>query len=113
MNTDKGQWAQLDMYRPAKDFASSSNIDVEFEHMQNPSRDKNDIKKEQSDYKLNSAKQSGLYKSIKDKGIQKPVFLTHSKQFGEMVSDGGHRLSVANDLGPNTIVPVEHGEDVI
>lgn len=113
MNRKEGQWKQLDMFRPAKEFGSTSNIDVEFESMRNPSKDKDAIKKEHAEHKVNAAKQSGLYQSIKDNGVQKPVFISHSRQFGEMVSDGGHRVAVAADIGPDTLVPVEHGENVL
>jgi len=112
VNRSEGQWEQLDMFRPAKDFKNSSNIDVEFEHLGNPNKDKNEIKKEHTAYKVNTAKKSGLYESIKKKGVRTPVFLSHSKRFGEMVSDGGHRVASATDINPNMLVPVEHGNDV-
>ena len=100
------------MFRPAREFRNTSNIDVEFEHMGDPSRNKNEIKKEHAAHKVAAAKKSGLYDSIKDTGVQKPVFLSHSKRFGEMVSDGGHRVAAALDINPSMIVPVEHGKDV-
>ena len=112
MNRSEGQWTQLDMFRPAKDFNNTSNIDVEFEHMGNPSRNKNEIKKEHSDYKVDAAKKSGLYESIKNTGVQTPIFLSHSKKFGEMVSDGGHRVAAATDINPSMLLPIEHGRDV-
>jgi ParB-like nuclease domain len=112
MNRSESQWQQLDMFRPAKDFKNTSNIDVEYEHMTDPSKDKNTIKKEHADYKVDAAKKSGLYESIKSDGVKKPVFIAHSKRFGEMVSDGGHRVAAATDINPNMLVPVEHSENV-
>ena len=61
MNRSEGQWKQLDMFRPAKEFSNTSNIDVEFEHMGNPSRDKNDIKKEHATYKTAASKKSVVF----------------------------------------------------
>jgi hypothetical protein len=112
MNRSEGQWEQLDMVRPAREFGRTSNIDVEFEHMGEPSRNKNEIKKEHAGHKVAAAKKSGLYDSIKDTGVQTPVFLSHSKKFGEMVSDGGHRVAAASDINPSMLLPVEHGKDV-
>jgi hypothetical protein len=56
-----------------------------------------------------------LYDSIKEKGVQKPVTLyatnvrdNAGRKWIEELMDGHHRVATANDIDPESYVPVEY-----
>lgn len=58
--------------------------------------------------KLGEAKRSGLASAIKFAGVQEPVHLYHEADNTATLTDGHHRLAVAQSMGKNTLLPVEH-----
>jgi hypothetical protein len=59
--------------------------------------------------KLRNAPKRGLPESIKEKGVEDPVSITHIKQFPyKLIADGHHRIAVAHSINPNMEIPVQH-----
>ena len=64
--------------------------------------------------KLDAAKSNGLYNQIQSEGIKNPIVLQQpgAQRFSfitkPQIFDGTHRLSVANDIDPNSMVPVKY-----
>lgn len=57
--------------------------------------------------KTQEAKERGLTRSIKKKGIKKPVQMANFMG-GKVLFDGHHRVAAAHSLDPNYLVPVDH-----
>jgi hypothetical protein len=104
------QWQQLDMFRPAKDLRLKTVLgDVESEKIWDYGKTAPDvIEKQVMDQKLEESKTTGLYDSIKEKGVKNPVYLGRSNT-KSIMSDGHHRVAAAYDIDPNMLIPVEHG----
>ena len=58
--------------------------------------------------KLQEATKSGLADKIRSQGVQEPVHLYHNENGSSTLTDGHHRLAVAQTMGKNTLIPVEH-----
>jgi len=58
--------------------------------------------------KLQEATKSGLADKIRSQGVQEPVHLYHNEDGSSTLTDGHHRLAVAQTMGKNTLIPVEH-----
>jgi hypothetical protein len=61
--------------------------------------------------KLHEAKQSGLAESIRNVGVLDPIHLFHDNEGTTTITDGHHRLAVAQTMGKDTLVPVEHHDE--
>lgn len=68
-------------------------------------------------YKLHRAKNNqgyegqSLYENIKEKGVTDPVSLWLDKgntEWGQVVSNGHHRIAVSNDIDPERWLPVKY-----
>ena len=109
------QWKQLDMYKTAKELRHGKLLDVEankvFDKMHSTHLTPEHVIEQQvMDQKLNEAKSTGLYDSIKNSGVLKPVYVSRNKHFGDgVLGDGHHRIAAAHDIDPNMLIPVEHG----
>jgi len=58
--------------------------------------------------KYREAQASGLADKIQQQGVKEPVHLWHNTNGTKTLIDGHHRLAVAQRLGKNTLLPVEH-----
>lgn len=104
------QWQQLDMYKSAKELRGSTLLDVESAKVWDAGRTPaHEVEKTIMDQKLGESRMTGLYDSIKAQGVSTPVYVSHSKKFGQTVGDGHHRIAAAHDIDPNMLIPVEHG----
>jgi hypothetical protein len=61
--------------------------------------------------KLHEATKSGLADKIRSQGVQDPVHLYHNVNGTSTLTDGHHRLAVAQTMGKNTLIPVEHHDE--
>ena len=61
--------------------------------------------------KLHEATKSGLADKIRSQGVQDPVHLYHNVHGTSTLTDGHHRLAVAQTMGKNTLIPVEHHDE--
>ena len=58
---------------------------------------------------LNRKTNTTLEESIKERGVEEPVSITHIKQFPhKMIADGHHRIATAHSINPNMEIPVKH-----
>ena len=113
---------QLRLFMPAKELHTAEMVDTrEIEQMMRrftPSSEQTDpndrwadeTPDELWDRKLAESKRSAPFdisrhEQISKHGILRPVVLT-----GGQIRDGYHRVAIANDLNPDTEVPVEHKE---
>lgn len=67
------------------------------------------------DRKLRESKETPLYNSIKEQGVQKPVLITamHNDDetgWDELIDDGHHRAVSAHDINPEMYVPIEYSQ---
>jgi ParB-like chromosome segregation protein Spo0J len=60
--------------------------------------------------KLRDNQVTGLQRSIRNEGVQKPVEVYHD-DFGSYLQNGHHRVIGANKINPNMLIPVEHHND--
>jgi hypothetical protein len=110
-NLSKGQFEQLDMFKPAKELRGMHLSDVDV--AMNNSYYVKDYKKTAKVVmarKVRQAKRKGLYDSIKEHGVQKPVEIGPAYGPGIKVIDGHHRIASAMAIDPKMLVPVEHRE---
>ena len=61
--------------------------------------------------KLHEATKSGLADKIRSQGVQDPVHLYHNVNGTSTLTDGHHRLAVAQTMGKDTLIPVEHHDE--
>jgi hypothetical protein len=104
MNTNEYQFSEPTMMK-------ASEVRSKFV---NPDRDPGQFTQKQSyRAKLSEAKSSGLYDSVKSEGVREPIKLQQPgdqrfpRIFKPQIIDGAHRLSVAQDIHPDTMVPVQ------
>jgi hypothetical protein len=110
MSKHSRQWRQLDMWKTAKELRNSTLLDVESEKIWDAGRTPaHEIEKNVMAQKLSNSRTTGLYDSIKDQGVSKPVYVSQNAKFGQTVGDGHHRIAAAYDIDPNMLIPVEHG----
>jgi hypothetical protein len=105
----KGQFEQLDMFKPAKELRSMHLSDVDV--AMNNSYYVKDYKKTAKVVmarKVRESKRSGLHQSIGVFGVQKPVEIGQGYGPGVKVLDGHHRVASAMAIDPKMMVPVEH-----
>jgi hypothetical protein len=97
------QWEQLPMFMTAGDIKSKITYS-----------DDGDVGGKLWSRKLSESKRGGLYRSIKAKGVKKPVELQRNLNrstftpVGYQLNDGHHRVAAAADIDPNMLVPVTH-----
>jgi hypothetical protein len=108
-NLSKGQFEQLDMFKTAKELRGMPLTDVEVD-MRNSYyvKDYKKTAKVVMARKLRESKRNGIYDSIKEKGVQKPVPLGKAWGTGPKVLDGHHRIASAMAIDPKMLIPVEH-----
>ena len=108
-NLSKGQFEQLDMFKPAKELRGMHLSDVDV--AMNNSYYVKDYKKTAKVVmarKVRESKRSGLHNSIGYSGVQKPVEIGQGYGPGVKVLDGHHRIASAMAIDPKMMIPVEH-----
>ena len=67
------------------------------------------------DRKMQESKETPLYNSIAEQGVQKPITLDtmsfnedDPSDYEEVIRDGHHRVAAANDINPNMYIPVTY-----
>lgn len=105
----KGQFEQLDMFKPAKELRSMhlSDVDVAMNNSYYV-KDYTKTAKVVMARKVRESKRSGLHQSIGVFGVQKPVEIGQGYGPGVKVLDGHHRVASAMAIDPKMMVPVEH-----
>lgn len=106
------QFQQLDMFRPARDLADPSKIQHGDAY-----QTKGDTTA-LAEQKVASAGASGLYKGVAHEGVKEPVGVYHLSGWpeyegatfrnGEFLRNGHHRVFAANDIDPDSEVPIRH-----
>jgi hypothetical protein len=110
-NLSKGQFEQLDMFKPAKELRGMPLTDVQAEIWnRGGGGNYQRVAKVLMARKVRQAKRKGLYDSIKEHGVQKPVQIGPAYGPGIKVIDGHHRIASAMAIDPKMLVPVEHRE---
>lgn len=61
--------------------------------------------------KLRESNKSGLATRIRKEGVKKPIHLFHENDGTSTITDGHHRLAVAQTMRPDTLIPVEHHDE--
>jgi len=108
-NLSKGQFEQLDMFKPAKELRGMhlSDVDVAMNNSYY-AKDYNKTAKVIMARKVRESKRSGLHNSIGYSGVQTPVEIGQGYGPGVKVLDGHHRIASAMAIDPNMMIPVEH-----
>ncbi len=114
MSLNPQQFQQLDMFRPARDLVDPAKIQIGDAY-----QTKGDIGA-LAEQKVAVAGSTGLYKGIAHEGVKEPVGVYHLSGWpehegatfrnGEFLRNGHHRAFTANDIDPDTEVPVNHND---
>jgi hypothetical protein len=107
------------MFMPARELHQDDRVHFSEVEQANPSTQEDvDIRGETEEElwerKAEESDERGLTKSIRAKGMKRPVTLwADSTHYGPMrtagqIMDGYHRVAAAHDIDPDTEVPVEH-----
>ena len=107
-NLSKGQFEQLDMFKPARELRGMHLTDVQVAIWNRGGGNYQSTAKVVMARKVRQAKRKGLYDSIKEHGVQKPVEIGPAYGPGIKVIDGHHRIASAMAIDPKMLVPVEH-----
>ena len=113
-NLSRGQFEQLDMFKPAKELRAMRLSDAQVWLSQRglSPADETNVKRSRQNVmktKVREAKKSGLYDSIKESGVQTPVGVSkHVVHKDPLLIDGHHRVASAMSINPNMLVPVTH-----
>jgi hypothetical protein len=104
--------AQLDMWKPARELRGMhlSDASVYLSNHGLSSASSENVKRARTNVmrrKVRESKKSGLYDSIKEQGVEKPVEVFHDWQ-GATLMEGHHRVASAMSIDPNSLVPVRH-----